>query len=132
MTRVKNIFTLSIRFVPSISTILSTRDNRREFKRDYLTKENCNKIKYLVANKSSWILSMQLILNRAQGNANNVYYIEASSHAEIAEYRKSSDDDGAQFACFRFAAKRHALSRERAFLRCQSTHKQSLIVLLPS
>lgn len=55
----------------------------------------------------------QLILNRAQGFANNVYYIEASSHAEIAEYRKSSDDDGAQFACFRFAAKRHALPRTR-------------------
>lgn len=47
------------------------------------------------------------------GFANNVYYIEASSHAEIAEYRKSSDDDGAQFACFRFAAKRHALPRTR-------------------
>lgn len=65
---------------------------------------------------------MQLILNRAQGNASNVYYIEASSHAEIAEYRKSSDDDGAQFACFRFAAKRHALFRERTRFYDQSTH----------
>lgn len=49
------------------------------------------------------------------GFANNVYYIEASSHAEIAEYRKSSDDDGAQFACFRFAAKRHALENLRLY-----------------
>lgn len=49
-------------------------------------------------------------------SANNVYYIDAGGHAEITEYRKSNgDDDGAQFACFRSAAKQ-ARSRENTRL----------------